>query len=1037
MFLSIFPFRPSPPGLPGFAALAAGLCGLGIGSVAGEPSAADWDKVKPVLAKYCYDCHGGKKTKGDANLKLLDNAPGVAAHFELWGKVQLAMVDGEMPPEDDPQPNEAEKKLVLDWLKVSMDAVANENSGDPGLVTIRRLTNVEYDNSIRDLTGIDYGLAKKFQPDGGGGEGFTNTGDVLFVSPQQLDSYFAAARHITDHASILPGRGIRFSKERVGLRSPVQLRTEASQSLYIWYQKMAAPHLPRDGEDRREDEYMLAAWKYKHREMTGTASLAKLAKEAGLDPAFLDNWWELLNSEKPQSRFLDLIRIPWRELPAPTPGKTKGVPPAVRQGILDIESKHLSWNKRKGEGWLRTQRRQQDTDGLRTRSIFMTIPDGEPLHLVAGDFGDGNEGDLILFEDIEVHYKGKKQNYADWLRQRISTLRKELEPLRAKPGSARAGNPEVAKLQVFLKSCQSTLARFGKHPQEGRKIGAKHLAVRPPEVIRLPWDDGKVRVRVSAKMDLDYPGAEGGSHQWTIAGANPPDPASILHGALVIYKRQTPIAGRIMWEFSRMKDAFPDEYPRLLQQVARNYLRGGKGSGVYYLNDEQLRKVLDGKQRRRHDQMLRDWALLKNTKPGDGVRQEMDKDVLAHLQRFAFRAWRRELAGSEKEGITTAYQDARGRGLDAESSAREVLTRILVSPDFLFKLEESGEPGIQPVSLWELATRLSYFLWASTPDAQLLQAAKDGRLSTPEGRAEQVTRMLADSKSAGLAREFSTQLFEIHGFESHNSVDAKSFPGFTPGLRADMMAESLGFFEYIVCEDRPVQEILLADYTFLNERLARHYGIPGITGGGFRKVPVSKYQRGGVLGMGSVLTKTSYPQRTSPVRRGNWLLTKVLGMTTPPPPNNVPELDAVIGAKTLREKLFRHRTDEACASCHDKIDPLGFSLEAFDAIGRLRTHDDTGQPVDDSAALRDGTTFKGITGLRDYLGKNGDHFNGFFARKLVGYATGRAVIPTDRGLVNSITAQLGEGEGKFSVAVQAIVGSRQFLTRRNEAILSE
>lgn len=1004
-----------------------GLASLATVSYSKEATLPAWDQVEAVLSKYCYDCHGGKKTKGGVDLKALASAPAVDAHFELWGKVHLQIEDEEMPPEDDPQPNAAERKLVMDWLKVSMDAVANENTGDPGLVTIRRLTNVEYDNTIRDLTGIDYGLAKSFQPDGGGGEGFSNVGDVLFVNPQQLDSYLSAARHITDHASILPGRGILFRKERVGLRSPVQLSTEANQVLYIWYQKMAEPHLPQDDEDRREDEYMLAAWKFKHREMTGVGSLQELAKEAGLVPAFLDNWVKLLDSEKPESRFLDLIRVPWRALPGPSADKPKEVPAEVAEGILDIEAKHLAWNKRSGEGWTRTQRRQQDTDGLRTRDIIMSIPEGEPVHLVAGDFGDGNVGDLILFESIEVHYKGKKQEYADWLKQRIEAMEKELAAPDAKT--------DAKKLQAFLQDCRSTLARFGKHPLEGRTIGAKHLAVRPPETLRLPFDGGKVRVRASAKMDLDYPDADKGSHQWTIAGANSPDPTTIIPGALIIYKRQTPISREIMGDFNRMKEAFPDEYARLLEQVARNYLRGGKGNGVYFLNDEQLRLTLDDAQRVDHDRMLRDWALLKSTKPNDRVLKEIDQDIVAHLQAFAYRALRRELSDADKAGVAAAYQDARGRELDPESAAREVLTRVLVSPGFLFRLEESREPGIQPVSPFELATRLSYFIWASTPDAQLLDAAKSGKLLSPEGRATQVKRMLRDPKSAGLAREFTTQLFEIHGFEGHNSVDKALYPEFTPELRADMQQETFTFFDFMVREDRPVREVLLADYTFLNERLAKHYGIPGITGEGFRKVDVSKYQRGGVLGMGSVLTKTSFPLRTSPVLRGNWLLKHVLGMSTPPPPNNVPKLEAVVGAKTLREKLSRHRTDGACASCHDKIDPLGFSLEAFDAIGRLRTIDDTGQPIDDSASLRGGIEFKGISGLRDYLGKNDELFHNLVARKLVGYATGRMVIPTDRGLVDSITAKLQDGEGKFSEAILSIIESRQFLTRRNEAII--
>lgn len=999
---------------------------------ASEPSIPDWEPVKPLLEKYCYQCHGGEKTKGNVDLKALAEDPEVAAHFDLWETVLFVIEDEEMPPVDDPQPNEGERQRLLEWLDTSLVAVASENSGDPGIVTIRRLTNVEYDNTIRDLTGIDFGLSRTFQPDGGGGEGFSNVGDVLFVNPQQLDSYLSAARYLTDHASILPGRGVRFSKERVGLRSPVQLRTEAEQSLYIWYQKMAEPHLPEDGEDRRGDEYMLAAWKYRHRDQTGAGSLDQLSKEAGLSSAFLHNWWNLLTAEKPDSRFLDLIRVPWRSLPGPSPEKPKEVPAGVQKQILDIEAKHLSWNKREGEGWVRTQRRQQDTDGLRTRTIAVTIPENEPIHLVAGDFGDGNRGDLILFEKIELIQKGKQENYVDWLKRRIDLNRKEVTRLKAAPEQNDAIRKKIQEIQSFEKSCQAMLARFGKHPQEGRKIGPGQLAVRPPETLRLPFDGGRAQVRVSAKMDLQYPEADFGTHQWTVAGANPPDPKKIIPGALIIYKRQTDVARKVMGDFGRMKSAFPDEYNRLLEEVSRNYLRGGKGSGVYYLNDEQLRATLTDWQRTEHERMLRDWALLRNTKPDEKTRKAIDEGILGHLHWWAYRAWRRPLSDSERSALSAIYDDARKRELDPESAAREVLTRVFISPDFLFKLESSRDPGIHPVSPWELATRLSYFLWASTPDTALLEAARDGSLMTPEGRSKQVKRMLRDPKAGSLAEEFAGQWLEFHGFDGHTAVDPKLFPEFTDSLRTDMFQETHTFFEHLIREDRPVREILMADYTFLNERLAKHYGVPGVTGENFRKMPVAEFQRGGLLGMGSILTKTSFPQRTSPVLRGNWLLNAVLGQPTPPPPNDVPELEAITDAKTLREKLERHREDKACSTCHNRIDPLGFALESFDAIGRLRTQGESGEPVDDTGTLRDGTSLDGIAGLREYLGRNDDEFYNLFARKLIGYATGRSVTYTDLELVDSIRKRLKTGEGLFSEAILTMVESTQFQSRRNE-----
>jgi len=1014
----------------GIAALAYVSCGLSSGVA--ETKGPDWDTVRPILDKYCFQCHGGEKTKGSVDIKALEENPEVAANFTFWEDVMFVLEDGEMPPEDDPQPTETERKLLAQWLDASLDEVAQANAGDPGEVTVRRLTNVEYDNTVRDLTGIDFELSKNFQPDGGGGEGFSNVGDVLFVNPQQLDSYLASARYLTDRASILPGRGVKFRKERVGLRSPMQFKAEAEQSLYIWYQKMAAPYLPKDGEDRRGDEYMLAAWKYKHREMTAAESLDQLAEEAGLSAAFLSNWWDLLNTKVTKSRFLDMIVGPWNQLPGPDAENPLVVPESVKKAIAGIEARHLSWNKREGEGWVKTQRRQQDSDGLRNRAIRVTIQEGQDIHLVAGDFGDGGTGDLIVFDSITIEEaKQKAIAYIDWLGKRLATSREKLKQLRAdSKAEAKAKATEIAELEEFIANGDQTIGLFGKHPL-GKKIAAHVLVVQAPKVITLPGGV-KCVVRGSARMEMDQPDADAASHQWTITGSSPPDPNAIIPGALVIYKRQTPIARTIMGEFSRMKAAFPDEYNRLLEEVARNYLRGGKGTGVYYLNDEQLRATLTDWGRTEHERMLRDWALLKNPKPSEKIGREIDQAIMGHLHWWAHRAWRRDLTNEDKTALTAIYDAARAREMDPETAAREVLTQVFVSPEFLFKLEASQAPGIQPVSSWELASRLSYFLWASTPDTVLLDAARDGSLMTSAGRAAQVKRMLRSNKARALAGEFAGQWLEFHGFTGHQSVDAEKFPEFTPQLRADMLEESETFFTHLIHKDLPVRDVIMADYTFLNERLAKHYGVPGVSGGHFRKVSVAKYQRGGLLGMGSILTKTSFPRRTSPVLRGNWLLNAVLGQPTPPPPPDVPELEAIVGAKTLREKLELHRVDKACSSCHEKLDPLGFALEGFDAIGRLRSKDESGVLIDDLGTLKDGTALKGIAGLRDYLGKNDADFYELFAKKLIGYATGRSLLATDRALIENIRKRLEEGDGRFSDAILTMVESRQFLFRRNE-----
>ena len=1008
-------------GLPLLAAL------LPIVASAEQP---DWQLVRPVVEKNCVECHGGKKTKGNVDLKALLADPKVAGNFELWEKVAEAVHGGDMPPEDEDQPTPAEKDQLVKWLAGSLDLAAKENAGDPGQVTIRRLTNAEYDNTIRSLTGIDYGLGKEFLADGGGGEGFSNVGDVLFVSPQQLDKYLTAARKLTDHAAILPGRGIVFQETRVGLRSPIQLKDQAEQSLYIWYQKTVEKDIPKDGEDMREGEYMTACWKFKHRDKTGAGTLDQLAAEMKLHPAFLANWWETLTTDKPGSRFLDLTRVAWRDLPAPDDAKPKDMPEAVKSQISAIQAQRRSWtNLDKTKGWVSTQRRQQDSDGLRSYEMTTTIKKGQPINIVVGDAGDGNKGDMVVIEKVTISRDGKFESYVGWLKRRMEGNRAELKKLEADPT---ADKNRIASLESFLADGEKVLPLFGKHPI-GKPAEENNLILQAPATVTLPFGE-EALINVKGRLEMSGTDVDSATVQYTATGSNPPDPTKIIPGALVLWKRQTDAARNTMGDFSRMKTVFPDEYARRLEQVSRNYrAKDGKGSGVYYFSDAQINSFIPPQEQDRLKRMLKDWRILNPKEPDAKLQKEWDESLQGHLQFFAGKAWRRPLAEREKQHLIAVYNEARSRDLDRESAAREVLMRIFVAPDFIFRLENASQPGVQPVDVWELATRLSYFLWSAPPDETLRKAAADGSLLKPDVLEAQTRRMLASKQSQALAEEFAGQWLKFYRFSKHSTVDAGKFPEFTPELRADMHAEAQEFFKYIVREDRPVKDILLADYTFLNERLAKHYGIPGVTGDQFRKIPVKEYHRGGILGMGSVLTKTSFPQRTSPVLRGDWLLHAVLGMPTPPPPADVPPFPETSDKPmTVREKLEGHRANKACSVCHDKIDPLGFALEGFDAIGRFREKDENGLAIDNSGSLKDGTKFVGIEGLRGYLGQHDKEFNELLARKLIGYSLGRSVLPSDKLLIGQIAGALKNSEGRFSTAIVAIVQSKQFQYRRNE-----
>jgi hypothetical protein len=357
-----------------------------------------------------------------------------------------------------------------------------------------------------------------------------------------------------------------------------------------------------------------------------------------------------------------------------------------------------------------------------------------------------------------------------------------------------------------------------------------------------------------------------------------------------------------------------------------------------------------------------------------------------------------------------------------------------VSPSFLFRVEQ--ERGTDPekpylISDYELASRLSYFIWSSTPDDELMAKAGAGLLRQPAVLQEQLKRMLQDPKAKALVSNFVGQWLELRNIEGA-TIDKKVFPTFDNALGSDMRRETEMFFETIIKEDRSVLDLLNADYTFVNERLAKHYGINGVVGNDFRKVSLAGTRRGGVLTMAGVLTVTAMPTRTSPVKRGKFILDQILGTPPPPPPADVPALSEKpgdISAKSLRERLQVHREDPTCASCHARMDPIGFALENFDAIGRWRDKDGA-FTIDASGTLPEGQSFKGPDELRKIIAARKDDFLRTLTEKLMTYALGRGMETYDKCTIKDISAAVSKDGYKFSSLVSQIVMSDAFQKRR-------
>lgn len=387
-----------------------------------------------------------------------------------------------------------------------------------------------------------------------------------------------------------------------------------------------------------------------------------------------------------------------------------------------------------------------------------------------------------------------------------------------------------------------------------------------------------------------------------------------------------------------------------------------------------------------------------------------------NLAELARRAYRRPVTKSEVDGLLHFVEVARQQGDTIDHGIQLALEAILVSPRFLFRIEPAGN-----LDDFQLASRLSYFLWSSLPDDELFQLALDHRLRDPAVLHSQIHRMLLDPKSRALIENFGGQWLQTRNLASIQP-DPEKFPQFDPrsgnGLRHDMQRETQLFFQYIIREDRPIVDFLGANYTFLNDRLAAFYGIPAVEGREFRRVELPPdSHRGGILTQAGVLTVSSYPTRTSPVLRGKWILQNLLDSAPPPPPPNVPSLDEkAIGATvSMRRQLEQHRANPECRVCHARMDPLGFALENYDAIGQWRTQDGS-FPIDSSGALPDGETFQGPEGLRRILLRDQDAFAKCLGSKLLTYALGR-----------KLSMRAARGNEKFSQLVEDIVTSPAFL----------
>lgn len=619
------------------------------------------------------------------------------------------------------------------------------------------------------------------------------------------------------------------------------------------------------------------------------------------------------------------------------------------------------------------------------------------------------------------------------------------------------------------------LALFGRHPDVPSNIDAASLCVKTPAVveIRLPADlVAGYEFVTTGTIHADS--RERGCVQLRVSTAKPVLQKSLDPGLPILVAEGSPARKRIAAGLDAFRELFPTAvcYSKIVPVDEVVTLT------LYHREDQHLsRLMLTDAERRQLDRWWDELHYVSHsalvqvdayrqlmeyaTQDGDpklfeplreptmaaaaAFRQRMTATEPKHLEavlQFADRAYRRPLSGAEKNELTSLYRSFRQQEMSHDESIRLTLARVFVAPAFLYRLEKPG-PGAAavPVTDFELANRLSYFLWSSLPDAELRATAAAGKLRDPDVLVAQMHRMRQDDRVRRLAIEFGCQWLQVRGFDAMNEKSERHFPTFA-GMRSAIYEETVLFLTDFFRDDRTVASLLDGDATYLNEQLANHYGIPGVSGSQWRRVEgVRQFGRGGILALAATMATQSGASRTSPILRGNWISEVLLGEKLPRPPKGVPQLPDDEGAtdgKTVRELVERHSSDPKCAVCHKKIDAYGFALETFDPIGRKRDKDLAGRPIDTRARTADGAELDGLDGLRHYLlTKRKDAIERQFCRKLLGYALGRAVQLSDEPLLDDMQSALAKHGGHVSAILETIVRSRQFREIRGSQHPSE
>jgi hypothetical protein len=977
--------------------------------------------VLPFLKTYCAGCHGNSSPAAQFDIRPYTSLTAVLADFGHWDLLLGRLNAREMPPSVASQPSAAARQAVIDWIQAVRANEAKKNAGDPGPVLARRLSNAEYNYTIRDLTGVDLRPTREFPVDPANTAGFDNSGESLSMSPALLNKYLQAAREIANHMVLSPD-SIDFAPH------PMLVETDkdkyAIQRIIDFYNRQQTDYAA----------YFEAAWRYKHRAALGKprATLASIASESQVSAKYLPMVWQVLEEPtekgKPEVGPIAKLQGMWKSLPAPGPNAEE----AVRAKSVEMRDY--------------VKRMRYDTAMQFSSPLVRGLPTGH-------------------------------QPVQNWKYRQYNANRRKFDPK-----SLRApGDPPPPP-------APPTLRRPGLHQDAAQWWAAMVNKSRATneELVVPPAERSRYEASFARLADV-FPDNFYVSERGRYFPDDSEDKGRLLsagyHNSMGYWRDDVPLSELLLDEKGQKElERLWLEFEYIAAHTERTWVQfwfnqsgavDGRGAesghprpseraipaeeSVLWMRDKYVTKA---KADPNNDPvaplaMETQFKWINDTlRLMERLHVEAEPKHLDALVRFAAKAYRRQLSQSERGDMLAYYKHLReNSSLSHEEAIRDSIVAILMSPKFLYRIDAgttlskvsappAGAPR-KPLSTTALANRLSYFLWSSMPDEELLSRAAAGDLQKPEVLTAQVRRMLKDPRARGLATEFAGNWLDFRRFEEHNAVDRERFPGFDNELRQAMFEEPVRFIEDVIRTDRPVTELLYGNHTFVNPVLAKHYGMPEVAGKNDKWIRVddaNKYGRGGLLPMAVFLTQNAPGLRTSPVKRGYWVVRRVLGETIPPPPPQVPELPKDEGKMDLplRDMLARHRENAACAGCHAKFDSFGLVFEGYGPVGEKRAKDLAGRPVETQATFPGGATGDGVAGVQAYIRQHRQKdFVDNLCRKLLAYSLGRSLLLSDEPVIERMKANLSTSGYRFGSMVEAIVASPQFLNKRSPELTAQ